>query len=155
MLALFFNRFSKVVYAMEFLGLLLWSIVAYQAFVGHLTSPQNYTVTITLALYGFLRFCATFRFYKNAPCCSGIELHFKKAMVPTSYIMAISGLCTIFYPSAVFLGFAILLLTFLAHVNVILLYLRHRDTDPTPVNFLSKGDDFCHCEELRATKQSP
>lgn len=128
-----------MVLAMEALGLLLFAIAAVRIWGGNASLPARILITFVLLEYAFIRFCAIRRWYKGAPRWSGIELQFKKALVPTSYILAIIGLILLPFPSAVPLAIAALLLAVVAHVNVILLYFHARDRDPTPVNFYSSG----------------
>ena len=135
MLKFFFDRFSKVVYTLEVLGVLLtlaWST--------HWTSFSLLTkvlVVIYAAEYLFLRFCASVRWYRNAKRYEGIELQFKKAMIPTSYILSLTSGIGYFTNSTITLWAAILLLAVLFHVNVILLFLHYKDKNTTPVNYYS------------------
>ncbi|OGQ43139.1 MAG: hypothetical protein A3I70_00540 [Deltaproteobacteria bacterium RIFCSPLOWO2_02_FULL_44_34] len=135
MLKFFFDRFSKVVYTLEVLGVLLTA-----AWVTHWTSFSPLTkvlVVIYVTEYLFLRFCTSKRWYQNAKRYEGIELQFKKAIIPTSYILAITSGVGYFTNSTVLLWIAIVLLAVLLHVNVILLYLHSKDKNPTPVNYYS------------------
>jgi len=143
MLSFFFNRFSKTVLLMEIAGFSLMAIdFALTARRG--PSPSLVLILMVLLLYAFIRYCASRRWYKGVPRYSGIELQFKKAMVPTSYTMALTGLLFLAWPSAIWPGIALLFLAVVAHVNVILLYLRNKDTDPTPVNYFTSGKFLEH-----------
>lgn len=139
MLSFFFNRFSRMVLAMEVVGLLLFAIAAVRIWGGNASLLARILFATVLIEYAFIRFCTTRRWYRGVPRFSGIELQFKKALVPTSYILAIIGLLLLPFPSAVPLAVAALLLAVVAHVNVILLYFHASDRDPTPVNFYSSG----------------
>lgn len=92
-----------------------------------------------VALYAFIRFCTTKRWYKDAERYEGIELHFKKALSPTVYIAFLGSLLFIIFPSPIVLGIMVFLLAVIAHVNVMLLYLKHRDTQDLPVNYFSNN----------------
>lgn len=130
MLKLLFNRFSKVVYAMEILGVVftvLWLS----------KSPPKVLIAVYIAQYLFLRLCTTRRWYSNAKRYEGIELQFKKAMIPVSYIMAITSGVGYFSGSTILLWVACFLIAIVAHVNVILLYLHYKDKNTTPVNYYS------------------
>lgn len=137
MIKLFFNRFSKIVLIMEMAGVLLVSVASVSLFMSGAGGFLKALLVTVLVEYAFIRFCASFRWYEGVPRFWGIELQFKKALVPTSYIMAISGLVILALPNSVILGIAVFLLAVIAHVNIILLYFHFRDKDLTPVNFYS------------------
>lgn len=144
MLSLFFNRFSRAVIVMEAVGLLCMAHVGMRLLAGGGSTAMKVLFPLVLLLYAFLRFCASWPWYKGAPRWSGIELHFKKGMVTASYTLAITGLILIVWPSAIPLVVAALLLAVIAHVNVILLFLHARDRDPTPVNYFTSGAFLDH-----------
>lgn len=133
MLKFFFNRFSKVVYTMEILGVLFT--------VGWLAQTQSISIPFAIYLgeYLFLRFCTTVRWHKGAKRYEGIELQFKKAMIPASYLMAITSGIGFWMGSTLLLWVAIPLLAILAHVNWILIYLYCRDKNTTPINYFSNN----------------
>ena len=137
MLKFFFHRLSKVVYAMEVIGLCFTIGWLYQFQPHPPTSLTQILLAIYLAEYGFLRFCATKRWYSNAKRYEGIELQFKKAMVPTSYILALTSGAGLLTGSIILLWLAVLLLGIILHVNVILLTLHYKDKNKTPVNYYS------------------
>jgi len=56
----------------------------------------------------------------------------------------LTGLFFLAWPSLIWPGIALLFLAVVAHVNVILLYLRNKDTDPTPVNYFTSGKFLEH-----------
>ncbi|MBI4223577.1 MAG: hypothetical protein HY609_01475 [Deltaproteobacteria bacterium] len=91
--------------------------------------------------YLFLRLCATVRWHKQARRYEGIELQFKKGMIPASYLMALTSGVGFFTGSSFLLGPAVILIGVVAHVNVILLYLHFKDKNPTPINYFS-GNKF-------------
>ena len=92
---------------------------------------------IIVALYAFIRFCTTVRWYKNAKRYEGIELQFKKAMSPTVYVVLLGSILFQILPSSIELAVMLFMLAVIAHVNIILLYLKHRDTQDLPVNYFS------------------
>ncbi|MFA4873992.1 MAG: hypothetical protein WC956_00890 [bacterium] len=139
MIKFFFNRFSRAVTAMEIAGALLLSLAALRSILMGTSVAQGILLSVVAALYAFIRLCTSVRWYRDAPRYSGIELQFRKAIVPTSYVMAIFLAWFAASPSAAPLAIAAFMLAVVAHVNVILLYLRSRDNDRTPVNFYSSG----------------
>lgn len=139
MLSFFFNRKSKVVLLMEAIGVALMIFVSLRIFstCGH--SLTKILLVLVLMEYAFLRTCAGIRWYRNSARFSGIELQFKKALVPTSYILSVAGFCLLVGPSVVVLSFSFVLISVVAHVNVILIYFHIKDDDQTPSNFFSSG----------------
>jgi len=130
MLHFFFNRFSKIVVLMEIAGLIGALFIGRRFIAGHLTTTHIIFFVALLAEYSFLRFCALKRWYTNAVSSAGIGLHFKKAMVPTNYILACSTWCYLLTKSAIPLIVACALLLVVCHVNVILLGLHLKNRDP-------------------------
>lgn len=138
MLKFFFNRSSRMISAMEIAGAVLLSIDVALSFLRQTKTIYTALLLAVVALYAFIRFCATKRWYEDAPRWSGIELHFKKAMVPTSYIIAITGfICLVIPHPTSAIAIAAALLAIVAHVNAILLYLHRADRDETPANYYS------------------
>lgn len=139
MLSFFFHRFSTMVLLMEGFGVIGMALAAVRIVDGASVLSQT-LLALVLCEYAFIRFCASRRWYRDAPRWSGIELQFKKALVPTSYAMAIAGPLALLLPPAIPLFAAALLLAIVAHVNIILLFFHVRDHDPTPVNFFSRSE---------------
>ncbi|MBI2346615.1 MAG: hypothetical protein HYV03_07040 [Deltaproteobacteria bacterium] len=142
MLKLFFNKESPIVYALECLGVgfvLLWG---FQGSWLAWSLVHKAAAVLVAIPYLFLRTCAWHRWYPRRQEFSGrylgIELQFKKAMVPTAYIMTITGGWLMSGGSPWLLYLAGLLLIVIAHVNIILLYFHRRDGDRTPVNEYSR-----------------
>lgn len=137
MLHLFFNRFSKMVTFMEVLGVFFTAGWLYKLW----QNPPGLFIKVFLGFYVleylFLRFCATARWHKQARRYEGIELQFKKGMIPTTYLMALTSGVGFFTGWAILLWPAVLLIGIVAHVNVILLTLHFRDKNTTPVNYYS------------------
>jgi len=139
MISLLFNRFSRAVIAAEITGLALL-IAGAVRFVHRGAGIAGLASLAAAALvYLFIRICASVRWYRGVPRYSGIELQFKKALVPTSYAMALMGAWLLAMPSVVPLIILVIVLAVVAHVNVILIRFHLRDRDRTPVNFYSSG----------------
>lgn len=139
MISLLFNRFSRAVIAAEIAGVVLL-LVGTTRFILRGAGPLEYAlIAATALMYAFIRFCASVRWYSGAPRYSGIELQFKKAMVPAGYAMALMGLWLALLPSVWPLGILVAALAVVAHVNVILISFHLRDRDETPVNYYSSG----------------
>lgn len=122
---------------MEVLGVLFtagWLVRLFQ-------NPPGLLTKIIFAVYCFeylfLRFCTTVRWYRQAKRYEGIELQFKKGMIPVSYLMALTSGVGFFTGSTLLLWPAVVLITIVAHVNVILLYLHFKDPNTTPINYFS------------------
>lgn len=139
MLSFFFNRFSRAVFVMEIHSVVFTTIASVKIFKG-VSVLNKALIAFVIFEYTFIRFCTTRRWYKNAPRWSGIELQFKKAMVPTVYIMTTIGALMLYVSPTVPLIIEALLLAIIAHVNVILLFFYVKDRDTTPVNFYSSGE---------------
>jgi hypothetical protein len=138
-ISFFFNRSSRAVLAVEIAGVALLPLTAIACIIrdaGFLASASLIAIAL---MYLFIRACASVRWYRGAPRYSGVELQFKKALVPTSYAMAISELLYLALSLPAILVVAAALILVVAHVNVILVYFHRRDHDPTPVNYYSSG----------------
>lgn len=145
MLKFFFNKESKIVYVMEALGVIgIFTLIATSWPVGK-TIIQLAGFYTFIGLYIFIRIFASLRWYRNAERYEGIELQFKKALVPTSYIMPMFSALLLLGSPAFVLYFADLLLIVIAHVNVILIYFHLRDHESLPVNY------FTHNKHLTET----
>ena len=140
MIHFFFDRFSRVVLIAEIVGIALMAAATVRLFLGDPSTLVSTLVVLVIVQYVFIRYCASHRWHRSAPRWSGIEKHMKKAMVPTSYIIAILGATLFFFsPSALLLGIAAFLLAVVMHVNVILLYFHFQNKDDTPANYYSGG----------------
>ncbi|MBT3182469.1 MAG: hypothetical protein HN337_08195 [Deltaproteobacteria bacterium] len=124
---------------MEALGVLLLGPLLYKIFFMTNEGWLDKSLFCTMfLLYAFIRFCATKKWYPpEAPRYSGIELHFKKALVPVGYILAIFGIFGILFDPTPFLISEVILFIIIGHVDVILIYIHRKDNDPTPVNAFS------------------
>ncbi len=137
MLTFFFHRNAVMVRLMEVLGLILATVGSVHLLAQNPSTANIIAVALVALLYVFLRICATKRFYRDAPHGSGIELQFTKAVVPLGYLLTLAGIWLLISPRALPLWIVAAIFIFLAHVNVILITLHHRDRDPTPVNAFS------------------
>ncbi len=140
MLKILFYRNSFVVRAMEAIGV-FDSILFLK---GRLPSVDFVTglYLFLLALYAFIRICDAIPWYKGKPRGMGIEVHFRKAIVPTSYILAITSLLCLFEVpilTQVVLFIAILFMLVVTSVNGILIWFHLRDRDPLPINYFSSN----------------
>lgn len=124
---------------MEALGIVLLFAAIVRIAMYEFSAARIALVSFFVAEYLFIRFCATRRWYRDAPRWSGIELHFKKAMVPTSYILTIFGAALLILPSIWIAAAAAFLLAVVAHVDVILLYFHMRDRGQIAPNYYSSG----------------
>ncbi len=114
MLQFLFNRNSKFVLVLEAVGLVALIILLFKG------RYKNIFFIIYIIEYLFIRSCVVWNWH------SGIQLHFKKTLVPTSYILLITNIFLLLNINFL-IYFSILALLIIAHVNVILLYLHLRD----------------------------
>lgn len=141
MLRFFFDRFSKVVYALEIIGVLFSAGWVDRILQNPSDRLDSVLVATYLAEYLFLRFCALWRWHPLAKRYEGLELHFKKVMIPTSYILAVFSGIGYFTGAAFPLWLAIALFGIMIYVNITLLYLFRKDKNKTPINYYS-GNKF-------------
>jgi len=146
MIAFLFNHRSKTLYAVEVLGILGLAAMAWRMATEGCGWFTWLLYALVIILCGFVRFCTTKRWYRDAERYEGIELHLKKSLSPTVYIAFLGSLLFIIVPSPVVLGIMIFLLAVIAHVNVILIYLHLRDTQDLPVNYFS-GNKYVKSEK--------
>lgn len=139
MIALLFNRHSTSVKVMEGVGVVLLPFALIRCRMTDAGIWHYALIAAIMLIYAFIRFCATVRWYKGVPRYSGIELQFKKALVPTGYTMAISFALYLIFGWLAFLIACAFVLAVVAHVNIILIYFHYRDPDRTPVNHYSSG----------------
>ena len=139
MLSFFFNRFSKIVYVMEIIGVPLVGLAAVHVFGGQGGAGAFVLMLIVLVEFVFIRICAIVHWYKGVPRGSGIELHFRKMVVATSYAMALLGVALLFAPPIVPLVIVALIFGIIAHINAILLYFHFHDKNTLPVNCYTGG----------------
>lgn len=133
MLNLLFSRNSKLVYAVEVLGIV--AVIASIFRVG-------FAAVLFLLFHLLIRFCAYWKWYKkfNKGNDFGIGAHFQKMVVASSYILFVFGLFGLLAKSSILLYTGAAALLFVLHINVILLYFHFRDKDTTPPNFFSRRE---------------
>ncbi len=139
MIKLLFNRFSVAVKIAEACGIVLMLLVFVRCYCLDGSAASYALISLNIILYAFIRYCTTRRWYEDVPSYSGIEVQFKKALVPTGYTMTICAGWYLLLPSIVPLIISAAFLVVIAHVNIILLYFYYRDKDETPVNHYSSG----------------
>lgn len=137
MLKFFFDRYSKMVSLMELLGVVFTLGWVWKLIHTPNTAWTKIFLAIYIAEYLFLRFCETKRWHPAAKRYEGIELHFRKIMIPTSYILAVTSGVGFFAGSGILLWIAIPSLGIMFYVNATLLYLHGKDKNKTPVNYFS------------------
>ncbi len=138
MLRFFFNRYSPMVRLMELIGVAAIALIIWRMSGGSLTFAQKLLFYAILLEYAFLRFCTFWRWYpESTPGTYGIGLQFLKAIIPTGYILAVMMWLFVLTESSAVLVITLFLLSVIAHVNVILIYLHFKDGDKTPVNRFS------------------
>lgn len=142
MIRFLFHRESFVVRMMEILGV-FFSILYLRQNLADFDWRAGLFLLLLLQ-YLFVRVCDLVNWYPKAERENtkkiGIQVHFQKALVPTSFILAITsflGLMSVPYVSTGVLIFSILLMLVVAPVNGILLYFHFRDKDTLPMNFFS------------------
>ncbi len=138
MLKFFFNRFSIMVKISEAAGFLLLLWLGRKIFFFEASTSSKILFVCTASLYLFIRTCAMIHWHRDAKRFTGIELQFKKALVPVAYIMTIFNAAALVASLTPFLAAEFLLLLFMAHVNVILLWLFWKDDETLPAASLSK-----------------
>lgn len=139
MIKLLFGRFSMAVKIAEACGFVLMFFALVRCYRLDRGVMSIALISLSILLYAFIRYCTIKRWYKDVPPFSGIELQFRKALVPTGYTMAICAAWYLLFPSIIPLIIAAAFIIVIAHVNIILLYFHLRDKDKTPVNHYSSG----------------
>ncbi len=138
MLKILFNRSSPVVRLLEIVGVV--NSFFYLRSVIEAFDLTTWLFLFLLLCYLFIRVCDLIHWYPGEPRGLGIEVHFKKALVPTSYILSIASLFCLLSLPIVTLSVVILadiLMLIIAPVNGILLWFHCRDHDPMPINYFS------------------
>lgn len=113
-----------------------WGANVYHLFV----FPKSFFFILFCLLCLVITFIRFYPWYKQQDRGAGIEEHFEKTMVPTSYIMVVTNIIYHFWSSGwPFLLFASLLLLIIQSVNFILLTFHFRDKDPTPPSYFTRN----------------
>ncbi len=156
MLKLFFNKESRVVLAAECVGILTLIALVVSWWPGGKATIWQLLFFFYIFEYLFIRFFATFRWYDDAGKNTfrwqwiwdkkdvsaenkyeGIELHLKKGLVPTSYLLPLFNILLLIGAPGAILIFPVVLFALIAHVNVILIYFHIKDKETLPVNFFT------------------
>lgn len=137
MIAFLFNHRSPTLYAVEALGIIGLIAMAWRMSVKDFGWLGWLLFAIIVAIYAFIRFCTTVRWYRDANRYEGIELQFKKAMSPTVYVILLGSILFQIFPSSIELAILLFMLIVIGHVNVILLYLHYRDKQELPINYFT------------------
>ena len=144
MLKFFFSRNCFMVRLMEGLGVAGLGVILWQYFAGRLSLACSVLVLIICFIYLFTRFCTIWSWYPNLARNFGIGLQFQKAMISTSYTLAIMTWLFIFFTNIIWLLIAVFFLVLTVHVNIILLYLHFKDQDKTAPNAYSLTSSSGH-----------
>lgn len=137
MLKTLFNRHAIMVRLMEVIGLVGSCAIVWLIFKNQLTTVQIILFSVVFLEYLFVRFCSSWRWYPEKIRSRGITIHFEKAVVPSSYLLAITTWSFFFFRSLSILITALILFAVVIHVNVIILALHLKDKDKTPPNYFS------------------
>lgn len=145
MLKFLFGRYSRWVRLIEVMGVFLSGAILYRWTQEGLQSIPDYLFASLMLHYLFIRFCRIYSWYPGVKSQDrstpelGIEVHFLKALVPTSYILLTTTLL-------VFLGLAWpativanLMMIMVSAVNGILIYFHVHDKDTLPVNYFTRS----------------
>lgn len=155
----FFNRHSKIVGLLELAGVVLAALVLWRDWGWF--DLRFCLFLLMLSCYLIIRICDWIPWYsksqrviggtidKTESCCSspkrldiGIEVHFKKALVPTSYILFLASLMIYLEVSYISMGLVILadlMMIVVTPVNGIMIYFHFKDKDPMPINYFSNN----------------
>lgn len=139
MLKFLFDKDSKLILAVEAVSIFGAVMIGLAILHGKINDTSILFFCLNHAIYLFIRYCSFKRWHPNRSRTAGIGLHFKKAIIPTAYILAFTNWLYILNQNswALFAGTALLL--FLVHVNIVLLFIHHRYNDQTPANLFSSS----------------
>ncbi|HSA60410.1 MAG TPA: hypothetical protein VLJ37_12090 [bacterium] len=139
-----FNRESPVVRSLEVAGVVLAGLQLWKHLLPFDWRGGLFLFLVACCLFIFA--CDLIRWYPGSERTDGprqkigIEVHFLKARVPTSYILAIASalaLLQIPYVSTGVVLLADLMMLVVAPVNGILIWFHRFDKDTTPMNYFS------------------
>jgi bacteriorhodopsin len=137
MMKFLINYRSRFVDVVEVLGIIGLATIAWRAIALETGWLTWIFYAIVIIEYAFIRYCATTRWYDDAERFEGVELQFRKAMIPTAYLLCLGSIIFQISPSATILIALAILFAIIAHVNVILIHLHRRDKDSLPPNYFS------------------
>lgn len=141
-LKFFFNRKGPVVLSLTVIGWALALLNLYKL-PGQWEVRGQATGIIYIAFLFLCGLITVIRFipwYHRKDRGAGIEEHFEKTLVPTSYIMVVANSLYFFWMKAwPFLVFIFPLLLLIMIVNGILLYFHKRDKNTTPPSYFARS----------------
>lgn len=127
------NTFFKIIFV---LGLCLWGFGSYKLNLQSTLFGRTYV--LLSILYGILVFFAFIPWYGLKYKGLGIEDHFEKILVATTYLMLLVNALLFFGLSISFLNILFSILFFaLIILNGVLLSYHFKDKDPTPPGFFT------------------
>jgi hypothetical protein len=141
-----FNRESPVVRSLEVVGLALSAVTLWKQLIPFDLRDGLFLFLLACCLFIFA--CDFIDWYPASEKPEGpkqkigIEVHFLKARVPTSYILAVTAavaLLDIPYVSTGLVFLADLMMLVVAPVNGILIWFHRKDHDTTPMNYFSQN----------------
>lgn len=139
-----FNRESPVVRSLEIVGVFLAGIYLWKNLIPFDWQDGLFLVLLACSLFVFA--CDLFPWYASFEKPEGpkqkigIEVHFLKARVPTSYILVVASIAALLqipYVTIIVLVLVDLMMLVVAPVNGILIWFHRFDKDPTPMNYFS------------------
>lgn len=148
MLKFLFGRTSSVVRLLELVGVVNSAVYLSARAGAHRNTPLLFFFLFLLLCYLFVRVCDGINWYPRektppeGPRRLGIRVHFQKALVPTSYILAVASAFLLLAPplvAAAVMAFADLLMIVVVSVNGILIYFHLRNRDSLPINYFSSN----------------
>lgn len=142
MLRFWFHRDGLFPRFLEGIGLLgSGLILSHEGPLAQGLRPDAATCLFLLLLGGslFIWACDWIRWYAPQDRDLGIAVHFRKARIPTSYILVITVLGTLAGLRYLIVIPALLCLSTVVAVNGILIHFHHRDKDPLPINYFSSN----------------
>lgn len=144
MLKFLFGRYSRFVRFLELTAVLFSGIIVSRWAERGFGIVPDYLFALLLLHYLFIRFCYLYRWYPGIASRDpsetelGIEIHFLKALVPTSYILSLTALLFLIglaWPATILSN---LMMIVVSGVNVILIGFHFRDNDILPVNYFTR-----------------
>lgn len=100
------------------------------------TVTTNIAYALIFIIIGFALFPWYSRKYKGL----GIEDHFEKMLIPTTYLVLLDQILRLFFPAVLIWNiFLVSVFSFFITVNLILLFFHFRDHDKTPPAYFAAG----------------
>lgn len=148
-LKVLFHRTSPIVRTLEVGGVALSTLYFKRAWETYGFDLNTGLFCFLVVSYLFIRACDLIPWYpkrtrrEGQPERVGIQVHFQKALVPTSYILFLTSLLALWrvpVVSTTVLVLADLMMLVIAPVNGIQIYFHLRDKDPLPINYFSLNE---------------